>query len=81
MYLFFCLFVFGLFRAGPVAHGGSQARGQIGATAEGLRHSHSNAGSEPSLPPTPQFMQPQILNPLREARDRTHVLVDANQVH
>ena len=38
-----------------MAHGGSQARGGIGATAAGLRHSHSNAGSEPLLQPTPQF--------------------------
>ena len=32
-----------------------EARGQIGATAAGLRRSHSNAGSEPSLRPTPQL--------------------------
>ena len=37
---FFCLFVF---RATPVAYGGSQSRGRIGATAAGLHHSHSNA--------------------------------------
>ena len=34
----------------------SQARGQIGATAAGLCHCHSNAGSEPSLQPLPQLM-------------------------
>ena len=45
--LFFCLF--GLFRAAPMAYGGSQAKGQIGAAAAGLHHSHSNAGSEPHL--------------------------------
>ena len=33
-------------RATPTAYGGSQARGQIGVVAAGLRHSHSNAGSE-----------------------------------
>ena len=38
---FFCLF-----RATPVAHGGSQTRGQIRAIAAGLHHSHSHAGSE-----------------------------------
>ena len=43
----FVLFVFCLFRAAPVAYGDSQARGLIGATAAGLHHSHSNAGSEP----------------------------------
>ena len=38
--LFYCLF-----RASTMAYGGSQARGQIGAVAAGLHHSHSNAGS------------------------------------
>ena len=33
------------FRAAPVAYGSSQARGQIGAAAASLYHSHSNAGS------------------------------------
>ena len=42
-------FFFGLFRATPIAYGGSQARGLIGAAAAGLYHSHSNAGSEPHL--------------------------------
>ena len=42
-------------RAAPEAHGGSQARGQIGATAAGLRPSHSHAGSKPHLRPTPQL--------------------------
>ena len=63
-YLFFVLsFVFLSFVvvvaiswAAPVAYGGSQARGPIGAVATGLRQSHSNAGSEPRLQPTPQLM-------------------------
>ena len=50
---FFVLFCFCLFMAASVAYGGSQARGQIGAVATGLCHSHSNAGSEPGLGPTP----------------------------
>ena len=37
------------FRAAFAAYGGSQARGQIGAVAASLRHSHSNTGSEPRL--------------------------------
>ena len=41
--------------APPAAYGGSQARGPIGAVATGLRQSHSNAGSEPRLQPTPQL--------------------------
>ena len=47
-----------LFRAAPAAYGGFQARGQIGAPAAGLHHSHSNAGSEPHLQPTSQLMAP-----------------------
>ena len=51
----FCFFVFVfvfpslLFRVTSMAYGGSQAGGPVGATAAGLTHSHSNAGSEPSL--------------------------------
>ena len=43
------IFFFFNFRATPTAYGVSQARGLIGATAAGLHHSHSNAGSEPHL--------------------------------
>ena len=50
---YFCLFMISW--AAPAAYGGSQARGQIGAVATGLRQSHSNAGSEPHLRPTPQL--------------------------
>ena len=41
--------------ADPAAYGGSQAMGQIGAVATSLHQSHSNAGSEPPLQPTPQL--------------------------
>ena len=64
-YLFIYLFIFVFFVvvvvvvaiswAAPAAYGGSQARGPIGAVATGLRQSHSNAGSEPRLQPTPQL--------------------------
>ena len=40
-----------------VAYGGSQARGQIGAVAASLQHSHSNAGSEPCLQPIPELTE------------------------
>ena len=64
-FVLFC-FVFGLFVfvvvvvvaiswAAPAAYGGSQARGRIGAAAASLHQSHSNAGSEPRLQPTPQL--------------------------
>ena len=33
----------------------TQARDRIGAAAAGLHHSHSKAGSEPHLQPTPQL--------------------------
>ena len=56
IYSFLKFFVFCLFRAAPVAHGGSQARGEVGAVATGLRHSHSNGGRKPHLRPIPQLM-------------------------
>ena len=42
LFLFVCLFAF---RAAPAAYGGYQARGLIGATVAGLRHSHSTCPS------------------------------------
>ena len=46
MFCFFCFFVFFvlLFRSVPVAYGSFQARGQLGAVAAGLYHSHSKHG-------------------------------------
>ena len=52
--MFFVFFVL-LFRAALAAYRSSQARGQIRATAAGLCQSHSYAGSEPHLQPTPQL--------------------------
>ena len=49
-------FVWFFFRATPMAYGHSQTRGQIRAVVAGLSHSHSNAGSELCLWPTPQIM-------------------------
>ena len=46
-------FFFLLFGAAPIACGGSQVRGQIGAAATGLCHSHGNVGSKLHLRPTP----------------------------
>ena len=43
-FLFVCLF-----RATPVAYGGSQARGLIRTLAAGLHQSHSNTRSNPHL--------------------------------
>ena len=60
----------------PVAYGGSQARGPIGAVATSLCQSHSNAG-DPSRICDPHHSSRQhwILNPLREARDLTRNLM------
>ena len=52
---FLCVCVCVFSKAAPVAYGGSQARGLIRAVAASLCHSHSNAGSEPRLQPTPQL--------------------------
>ena len=54
-FFFFCLFLsfFAISWDTPVAYGGSQARGLIGAVAAGLRQSHSNTRSKPYLRPTP----------------------------
>ena len=54
--LFYFIFLC-IFRAVPAAYGGSQARRPIGDVAAGLRQSHSNAGSEPCLQPTPQLTE------------------------
>ena len=55
-FFFVVVVVFLLFLwAAPAAYGGSQARDPIGAVAAGLRQSHSNGGSEPHLPSTPQL--------------------------
>ena len=61
-----------------MVHGSSKARDQIRATAASLHQSHSNVRSQPCLQPTPQLMA--ILNPLREARDRTHILMDISWI-
>ena len=55
LFVFCWVGFFGLFRAEPVAPGSSQARGQIGAAAASLHHSHSSARSELCLQPTPQL--------------------------
>ena len=56
MYVVIAIFslLFFFFNA-PVAYGGSQARGLIGATPADLHHSHSITRSEPHLRPIPQL--------------------------
>ena len=49
----------------------------IRAEAAGLHRSHYNAGCKPCLQPT---LQLKIPNPLREARDRIHILKDTSRI-
>ena len=67
--IFSIFFSFFFFRA---AHGGSWARGQIGVTAAGLCHSHSNARSKVCLWPTSKL----TMMPLIEARNQIFILMD-----
>ena len=69
VFLFLCFF-----RAAPEAYVSSQTRGWTGATPAGLLLSHSNAGSKLGLWPIPYSWQCQILNPLSDSRDQTHIL-------
>ena len=72
--------LFFLFRAEPTVYGDSKARGRIGAAAAGLRHSHSNARSEPHLLPTLKLTATGDPNSLSKARDRTCILMDTSQI-
>ena len=76
IYLYFLFFVFCLFRAKPMAYGGSQARSQIRAAA-------ATAMRDPGciFDLHHSSWQHQILNPLSKARDQTHVLMDTSRVH
>ena len=83
LYLF-VLFCFCLFRATPTAYGSSQARGQIGDTAASLCHSHNDARSELCLRPTWQLtatLDPNPLSEARDARNRSHSLMETSEVH
>ena len=83
-FVFFCLFFgFVFVFLGPqlVAYGGSQARGRIWAIAAGLYHRHSNAGSEPSLQPTPQLRATPNPSPTERRQNWSYVLMDASKVH
>ena len=75
------LFIWGLFRTTPAAHGSSQARGGIGAAAAG--QTTATATRDPSCicDLHRSSLQGRILNPLSEARDRTRVLMDISEVH
>ena len=61
-----------------MAYGNSQARGCIWAAAAGLCHRKRKAVSKLDLHCS--SWQRQLLNPLSEAKDWTHVLMDTSQV-
>ena len=63
-----------------MAHGGSQARGLIGALATGLHHSHSHMGSSRVCDLHHSSRQRRILNPLSKGRDRTRNLMVPSQI-
>ena len=73
LFVYLCKYLC-LFRVTPVAYGSSQARGQIGASAAGLHHSHICDVHHSSR-------QHRMLNPLSEARDWIHILMDTSHIH
>ena len=79
-HFYLLLFIYS-FRAVPSAHGSSQARGQTGATAAGLHHSHISAGSEPSLQPTSQLMAKLDPGPTEQGQGSNPHPMDTSQIH
>ena len=79
---FFFFSFFCLFRATSMAYGSFQTKGQIGAVAASLHHSHSKVRSDLSLVCDLHcsLQQCQIPDPLREARDRTCILMEASRI-
>ena len=80
-FVLFFFFFFLPYRATPMANGGSQARGWIGAAAAGLRHSIATRGLSHVCDLHHSSWQCQILNLLSETRDRTRILMDTSQLH
>ena len=77
----FFFFFFCFFRAAPALYGGSQVRGRIGAAAASP-YATARAALDPSrvCDLHHRSWQHWILNPLSDARDRTHMLMDASWV-
>ena len=63
-FTFIFFYLFAISWTAPMAYGGSQARGRIGAVATRLCQSHSNTGSELRLQPTLQL----TVTPLSKAK-------------
>ena len=77
IYLLICL---GLFKASPVAYGGSQASGLIRAVAAILHHSNATPDQSRVFDLDHSSWQCRILNPLGEARDQTRNLMVPSQI-
>ena len=79
-YFFLFCFVFLPFGAVLVAYGGSQARGQMGDVAPGYNKATATQDLSGICDLHHSLGQRQILNPLSEARDQTHIPMDTSQV-
>ena len=73
-------FFFFLFRAAPVAYGSFQVRGPIRAAAAGLHHRRTTWDLSRICNLHHSSWKCWIPDPLRKARDRTHILMDARFV-
>ena len=69
-------FYFFLFRAAPVAHGSSWARGPIRAAAKAYATATATQDLSCIYDIWHSLWQHWILNPLSKARDQTHILTD-----
>ena len=81
IYLFIYFVFFAISWAAPTARGGSQVRGLIGAVVSGLRHSHSNAASEPRLQPTPHLTATLDPSPTEQGQGSNRNLMVPSGVH
>ena len=79
LYYFILLFYFLLSKATPVAYVNSQARGQIGATAVAIATVMQSPSCVCKLHHS--SWQHWISNPLSEAREQTHILMDTSWTH
>ena len=79
--LLLLLFFVCFFRAAPVAYGSSQARGRIGAQLPAYTTATATQDVSCVCDLHHSSRQHWIFNPLRDARDRTRVLMDASGVH
>ena len=76
----YLLRLFCFIRSTSSEYGSSQARGQIGATAASLHHSHSNGGSELHCNLHHSSWQRQIPDPQMEARGQICILMVRSRV-